>query len=125
MPSKARPESIRPPPDGTWLRTVLDAMVEAVSAPLTGPGGCNAGFLRDDAILVVTFISDDEKIEDLNTAQQTHDALVAAKGGDADGGDRQPGDQCAGRGVGEPAPGTPAGQQDRGDHEVDNQEGQK
>ncbi len=25
-----RVESIRPPPDGTWLRTVLDAMVEAV-----------------------------------------------------------------------------------------------
>ncbi len=30
MPSKPRRESIRPPPDGTWLRTVLDAMVEAV-----------------------------------------------------------------------------------------------
>ena len=62
----------------------MDAMVEAVSAPLQAPDGCNAGFLRDDAILVVTFISDDENIEDLNTAQQTYDALVAAKGGDAD-----------------------------------------
>jgi hypothetical protein len=62
----------------------MDAMVEAVSAPLLAPGGCNEGFLRDDAILVVTFISDDENVEDLNTAQQTHDALVAAKGGDAD-----------------------------------------
>ena len=40
--------------------------------------------LRDEAILVVTFISDDENVEDLNTAQQTYDALVAAKGGDAD-----------------------------------------
>jgi hypothetical protein len=62
----------------------LDAMVEAVSATLEAPGACNEGFLRDDAILVVTFISDDEKIEDINTAQQTYDALVAAKGGDAD-----------------------------------------
>jgi hypothetical protein len=62
----------------------MDAMVEAVSAKLLAPGACNEGFLRDDAILVVTFISDDEKIEDINTPQQTYDALVAAKGGDAD-----------------------------------------
>jgi hypothetical protein len=62
----------------------MDAMVAAVAAELQGPGGCNDGFLRDEAILVVTFISDDENVEDLNTAQQTHDALVAAKGGDAD-----------------------------------------
>jgi len=62
----------------------MDGMVAAVSAELQGPGGCNEGFLRDDAILVVTFISDDDKVEDLNTAQQTYDALVAAKGGDAD-----------------------------------------
>jgi hypothetical protein len=62
----------------------MDAMVAAVSAGLQAPGGCNDGFLREEAILVVTFISDDENVEDLNTAQQTHDALVAAKGGDAD-----------------------------------------
>ncbi|MCB9568848.1 MAG: hypothetical protein H6710_16805 [Myxococcales bacterium] len=62
----------------------MDGMVEAVSPALEGPGGCNEGFLRDDAILVVTFISDDPNVEDLNTAQQTHDALVAAKGGDED-----------------------------------------
>jgi len=62
----------------------MDAMVEAVSGPLRAPGGCNEGFLRDDAILVVTFITDDDKVEDQHTAQQTHAALVAAKGGDAD-----------------------------------------
>ncbi|MBA3546316.1 MAG: hypothetical protein H0T76_07535 [Nannocystis sp.] len=62
----------------------MDAMVEAVSAELRAPGACNDGFLRDDAILVVTFITDDDGVEDINTAQQTYDALVAAKGGDAD-----------------------------------------
>jgi hypothetical protein len=62
----------------------LDGMVEAVSPALRAPGGCNEGFLRDDAILVVTFISDDGNLEDINTAQQTYDALVAAKNGDAD-----------------------------------------
>jgi hypothetical protein len=36
------------------------AMTEAVSDPLNDPGGCDEGFLRDDAILVVTFITDEE-----------------------------------------------------------------
>jgi len=62
----------------------LDGMVEAVSAPLEGPGGCNAGFLRDDAILVVTFLSDDPNVEDVNTAVTAYDAIVAAKNGNAD-----------------------------------------
>ena len=62
----------------------MDGMVEAVSPALLAPGGCNEGFLREGAILVVTFISDDSNVEDQNTAQQTYDALVAAKGGDVD-----------------------------------------
>ena len=59
----------------------LDGMVEAVSAPLLGPGGCNEGFLRDDAILVVTFLSDDPNVEDVNTAEAARNAIVAAKNG--------------------------------------------
>jgi hypothetical protein len=62
----------------------LDGMVEAVSAPLQGPGGCNDGFLRDDAILVVTFLSDDPNVEDVNTAQTAYDAIVGAKNGNVD-----------------------------------------
>ena len=62
----------------------IDGMVEAVSAPLNSPGACNEGFLRDDGILVVTFISDDPNVEDTNSAQQAYDALVAAKNGNAE-----------------------------------------
>jgi hypothetical protein len=35
-----------------------DAMIAALSPELNGPGGCNEGFVRDDALLVVVFISD-------------------------------------------------------------------
>jgi hypothetical protein len=61
----------------------MDAMLAAVSADLNAPGACNEGFLRDDAILVVTFISDDPYTEDSGDPQGWHDALVAAKGGNA------------------------------------------
>ena len=33
-----------------------EAMTEALQAPINKPGGCNAGFLRKDALLLVTFI---------------------------------------------------------------------
>jgi hypothetical protein len=59
----------------------MEAMVAALSPELNGPGGCNEGFLRDDAILVVTFISDDPNKEDAGTAQDWYDAVVASKNG--------------------------------------------
>jgi hypothetical protein len=61
----------------------LDAMVAALQPDINGAGGCNEGFLRDDAILVVTFFSDDPNVEDSHTAAQAHAAVLAAKGGDA------------------------------------------
>ena len=62
----------------------MDSLVAAMSPDLNGPAGCNAGFLREDAILVVTFISDDPNYEDADGPQQWYDAVVAAKGGNAD-----------------------------------------
>ncbi len=62
----------------------MDALVEAVSEPLNMAGGCNEGFLRDDAILVLTFISDDPNVEDQNSAMEAYEAIIAAKGGDLD-----------------------------------------
>jgi hypothetical protein len=38
----------------------IDALRAALSPELNGPGGCNEGFLRDDALLVVVLITDEE-----------------------------------------------------------------
>lgn len=62
----------------------MDAMVAALASDINGAGGCNEGFLRDDAILVVSFISDDPNREDAGQPQDWYDAVVAAKGGNAD-----------------------------------------
>lgn len=76
----------------------MQTMLAALSPGLTGPGGCNDGFLRDDALLVVVLITDEEDDHELvgctgtvNTTpadgsagepQQWFDQLVAIKGGD-------------------------------------------
>jgi hypothetical protein len=58
------------------------AVTSALQPALVGPGGCNAGFLRDDAILVVTFISDEEDdTESPGNPAQWHDTLLALKQG--------------------------------------------
>ena len=62
----------------------VDAIVQALSPGLNQAGGCNDAFLRDDAILVVTFISDDDGNNEVNTMAEAYAAIVAAKGGDAD-----------------------------------------
>ena len=69
---------------GNPVERPIDSIVQALSDPLNGPGGCNEGFLRDDAILVITFISDDDGNNEGNSPQQAYDAVVAAKNGDAD-----------------------------------------
>jgi len=38
----------------------MEAMLTALRPPLSDVGGCNEGFLRDDALLVVVFITDEE-----------------------------------------------------------------
>ncbi len=54
---------------------------EAVSA--ANLGGNNLDFIRDDAILFVVAMTDeDEEFADVNSAQEIYDRLVAAKGGD-------------------------------------------
>jgi hypothetical protein len=67
----------------------MTAMLRALRADVNAAGACNEGFLRDDAILVVTVVSDAShdtaNIEDgLGDAQQWHDDLVARKGGNED-----------------------------------------
>ncbi len=44
---------------GSGYELPVSALVAGVQPPLFGPGGCNEGFIRDDAILVVVIVTDD------------------------------------------------------------------
>lgn len=70
----------------------IDAMLAAVSDEMVGKGGCNEGFIRDDAILVVVLITDEEDDGDedelggsANNPEDWHKQLLKAKGGDKGG----------------------------------------
>jgi hypothetical protein len=66
---------------GNPLEAPVDAMLASVGPALNGPGGCNAGFLRDDAILVVTLIGDEDDGVSSGDPASWRDALIGAKGG--------------------------------------------
>jgi hypothetical protein len=84
--------------NGSGDERPMGAMVSALSPAQLGPGGCNEGFLRDDAILVVTVITDEEDDpndvpgdgcsaidNDANSQGNPtswRDAIIAAKHGD-------------------------------------------
>jgi len=59
-----------------------DAVIAAVKPAINADGGCNAGFLRDDALLVLVIIADSGDASDSYPYEQ-YNAVVAAKGGDA------------------------------------------
>jgi len=70
---------------GVWGRNLMgDALVAAMSPQLNAPGGCNAGFLRDDALLVLTMIGpeDNNIAKSKGTWQEWRQAVVDAKHGD-------------------------------------------
>ncbi|GEM_PF-1804487 len=82
--------------NGSWNELPMSAMVDAISTQAAA-GACNDGFLRDDAVLVVTIISDDhagwsgpdygpatDDSTTVGTPQAWYDALVAAKHGRAE-----------------------------------------
>ena len=73
---------------GDWDERPLGAMVAAVSPDMTAADGCNEGFLRDDGILVVTVLTTGDPNTSTEArgsdAQAWYDALVQAKGGNAD-----------------------------------------
>ena len=62
----------------------MNSMQAALAPGLNGPGGCNEGFLRPDAILVVTFLSDDGNYADKGDPAEWKASVVAAKNGDED-----------------------------------------
>jgi hypothetical protein len=70
--------------DGDSSERPMAAMTEAVGPALNGPGGCNSGFLRDDAVLVITIITDEEDQSPGNPAGW-YQNVIAQKAGDGSG----------------------------------------
>ncbi|MBK8264989.1 MAG: hypothetical protein IPK80_27075 [Nannocystis sp.] len=57
------------------------ALSAAMKPEMNAPGGCNAGFLRDDALLMVTFIGGYD-YDSKGNPDLWADRVLSAKGGD-------------------------------------------
>jgi hypothetical protein len=68
--------------DGSSAERTAGALVRSVSPELRAADGCNTGFLRDDAILVVTLITDEPDDDSVDDPPAWYDAIVAAKNDD-------------------------------------------
>ncbi len=66
---------------GSSTEAPLQAVTAAVSGPLTEPGACNDGFIRDDALLVVVIVTDED---DPGPVHHRYETLVEAKDGRSD-----------------------------------------
>lgn len=62
----------------------IGAMLAANSPEQSAPDGCNAGFARRDAVLVVTLITNDEDDVSMGGPPDWRQALLEQKGGDQD-----------------------------------------
>lgn len=67
------------------LETPMQSMVEAIDA-MGDTAACNEGFLRDDAKLVIVFVTDedDDELDSAGDPLGWHSRIVGAKGGVAD-----------------------------------------
>ncbi|PRQ04737.1 hypothetical protein ENSA5_05020 [Enhygromyxa salina] len=70
--------------DGGDTERPMDAMVRALGDELGEPGGCNEGFVRDDAILVITIITDEPDEHSMDEPGTWFDAVVATKADNPD-----------------------------------------
>jgi hypothetical protein len=62
----------------------IDALLAATGASASAAGTCNLGFLRDDAVLVVTLITDEEDEVSMGGPAEWKRELLGVKGGDED-----------------------------------------
>ena len=62
----------------------VDAMLASLAPAINAAGGCNAGFSRDDAVLVVTLIGDEDDATSAGDPSAWRQSLIAAKGGNPD-----------------------------------------
>lgn len=76
--------------DGIFDKRPMQAVTEAIGAAQNDVAGCNEGFVRPDAVLVVVVITDQDDANKKGATgspgdpQMWHDAVVAAKGGNAE-----------------------------------------
>lgn len=61
-----------------------EAVVHAVGEIMNGPMGCNNGFVRDDALLVVTILQDNYDEDSETWPEIWASSLITIKGGDPD-----------------------------------------
>jgi hypothetical protein len=64
-----------------WDR-LMNQMVPALEPAINGPGGCNEGFLRDDALLFITTIANSPDTVSDGTPETWAQAILDAKHGD-------------------------------------------
>ncbi len=62
----------------------IEAALNAVSKPFNAAGGCNDGFVRDDAVLVVFFVTDEDDEYSSGDPEDWTQELLAAKYGQAE-----------------------------------------
>lgn len=67
---------------GSGTEGILSAPVAAIAPPLTDPGQCNDGFLRDDALLVVFVITDEDA--EIDPVFASADIIARKPGGRSD-----------------------------------------
>ncbi|PCC72360.1 hypothetical protein SAMN02745121_01563 [Nannocystis exedens] len=66
------------------ILAALDHSLIETGVELNSPGGCNEGFLRDDALLLLVIIQNTYEYGSLGGPYQWKKALYAVKGGDED-----------------------------------------
>jgi hypothetical protein len=67
--------------NGSDTERPLSAAAAAVGPFLNAPDACNAGFVRDDALLVVVIVTDEDES---SVTEETYETLVEAKNGFSD-----------------------------------------
>jgi hypothetical protein len=68
--------------DGDSNERPMSAMVSALSPELAAAGACNEGFVREDAILVITIITDEEDSDSTGFPAGWYANIIASKAGD-------------------------------------------
>lgn len=70
--------------DGATPGAPMDSLLAAITPEINGPGGCNAGFLRPGALLVITVITPNGGDGTPGDPKAWAEAVLAAKGEDQD-----------------------------------------